>query len=245
MSLLQGTKKTYSFPVKVNGQEIMRLLDTGATVSAVSKSCVPENKIKRTEAVPLMVGSVECIYSLGSTDIMLQFGTHTFLQKAEVVDTTAFSAVLGTDFTEGNLHFDGFLARPPRLIIDGEEFLCQDFTEKLTCNRIFRLFRTESYTLVPEIRQDALCELEVSKTSVSVDVFANHKNFQESNYLTRENSAWRYDWSKLTPNENDFLWANPPFSQLAKVVTKLCLEPTKMILVHPDWQDQYWSPLLN
>ena len=40
-------------------------------------------------------------------------------------------------------------------------------------------------------------------------------------------------------------WANPPFSQLSKVVTKLCLEPTRMILVHPDWVDQYWSPLLR
>jgi len=39
--------------------------------------------------------------------------------------------------------------------------------------------------------------------------------------------------------------ANPPFSQLSKVVTKVCMEPTRMVLVHPDWADQYWSPLLK
>ena len=41
------------------------------------------------------------------------------------------------------------------------------------------------------------------------------------------------------------LWANPLFSKLPEVVTKACLEPTRMILVHPDWEDNYWSPLLN
>ena len=63
--------------------------------------------------------------------------------------------------------------------------------------------------------------------------------------MTRENSAYRYNWSKLRSNDNQILWANPPFSQLAKVVTKLCLEPSRMVLVHPDWRDEYWTPLLK
>ena len=63
--------------------------------------------------------------------------------------------------------------------------------------------------------------------------------------MTKSNSAFRYSWHKLLRSSDDVLWANPPFSQLSKVVTKICLEPTRMILVHPDWNDQYWSPLLK
>ena len=76
-------------------------------------------------------------------------------------------------------------------------------------------------------------------------MFANDRNYQEPIYCTRKNSAWRYNWGELRKSDDVFLWANPPFSQLSKVVTKLCLEPTKMILVTPDWHDQHWSRILD
>ena len=41
-------------------------------------------------------------------------------------------------------------------------------------------------------------------------------------------NAFSYDWSKLNMGTKDVLWANPPFSMLEKVVTKLILEPCKM-----------------
>ena len=140
ITLLQGKQKTYSFPVKVNGKEIVCFLDTGATVSAVAKNCLHPSSIKRGESLPLMVGNGECIFSVGTADLVLEFGKHSFVQKAHVVDTTAFSALLGTDFTEGNEHFCGFLTRPPRILIDNEEFQCQDMGAVFSCNRIFRLF---------------------------------------------------------------------------------------------------------
>ena len=243
LQVLQGAK-TYTVPIKVFGQEMLAILDTGATVSAVAKRFVPDGCLKRSEAIPLQVGSGEYIYSLGTTNIVMQFGQHTFTQPAVVVDTPAFQAVLGTDFTESE-HFGGFLTRPTRILIDGEAFPIDDCARTNACNRLFRLFKTESYTLNPNLRAEILRELEIPKTAITLDVFANHQNHQEPKYLTRENSAWRYNWQKLLANDSQFLWANPPFSQISKVVRKLCMEPTKMILVHPDWQDQYSSPLLK
>ena len=114
-----------------------------------------------------------------------------------------------------------------------------------TLHKVFRIFRTESYSLSSPLRDQVLQGLHVPKAFVTIDLFANHVNKQESLYMTRENSAFRYNWSLLRSQENQLLWANPPFSQLSKVVTKLCLEPTKMVLVHPDWCDDYWAPLLK
>ena len=214
-------------------------------MSAVAKRYVPDSFLRRSEAIPLQVGSGDFIYSLGNADIHLQFGTKVFQISAVVVDTNAFQAVLGTDFTESE-HFGGLLTRPTRVLIDGQEFPVQDCVDpKPEIKRLFRMFKTESYSLTKPLRKEVLSQLEISPHQVCVDVFANHTNFQEPFYLTKSNSAFRYSWSKLLRTQDDFLWANPPFSQLSKVVTKVCLEPTRLILVHPDWVDQYWSPLLR
>ena len=107
------------------------------------------------------------------------------------------------------------------------------------------MFKKESYSLTDPLRTEVLRELEISPRQVLVDMFANHKNHKEALYCTRENSAWRYDWSALRKSESEVLWANPPFSQLSKVLTKLCLESTKLILVCPDWQETYFSRILD
>ena len=245
LQILQMKSKTYALPVKVYGQQIQAILDTGATISAVAKKFVPDSQLRRSEAVPLQVGSGEFIYSFGNADLLLQFGPKVFQLSAVVVETNAFQAVLGTDFTESE-HFGGLLTRPPRVLIDGQEFCLQDCPDtKPEIRRLFRLFKTESYSLTQSLRKDVLTSLDLSPNSISVDMFANHANFQESFYLTKSNSAFRYNWQKLLGGPEEFLWANPPFSQLSKVITKLCLEPTRLILVHPDWVDQYWSPLLR
>jgi hypothetical protein len=246
LQILQLKAKSYGVPCKVFGKEIEAILDTGATISAVSKRHVPDDKMKRCDAIPLQIGSGEFIYSLGSADLILQFGSKVLKLNAVVVDTTAFSAVLGTDFTESE-SFGRLLTRPPRIIIDGEEFpISSSEGGHMEIKRIFRLFRTESYTLVENIKSKVLRELGISRRSIFIDMFANHANFQEPLYLTKGNSSFRYNWSKLVKEEQcDYLWANPPFSSLDKVVTKLCLESTRMILVHPNWQNQYFSRLLD
>ena len=141
LQVLSMRSKTYSVPVKVYGQQIMAILDTGATISAVAKRFVPDGNLRKSEAIPLQIGSGEFIYSLGNADILLQFGAKIFQINAVVVDTSAFQAVLGTDFTESE-HFGGLLTRPSRILIDGQEFVIQDVEGKPEIQRIFRLFKT-------------------------------------------------------------------------------------------------------
>ena len=63
-------------------------------------------------------------FSLGTANLQFQLGSRTFEHVAQVVETNAFQALLGTDFMEGNPHFGGFLTRAPRILIDNEEVFC-------------------------------------------------------------------------------------------------------------------------
>jgi len=110
--------------VKVNGQELLAFLDTGATISAAAKKYVPDGKLKRSDSIPLQIGSGDYIYSLGSTVLTLTFGDKVLRLHAVVVD--------------------GLLTRHPRILIDGEElpFLCNQrmvtkhkFQEFFGCSR--------------------------------------------------------------------------------------------------------------
>ena len=77
-----------------------------------------------------------------------------------------------------------------------------------------------------------------------MDLFANHANHQEPVYCTRKNSAFFYDWRKLL-KDGQYIWANPPFSQLEKVLVKLALEPCPMVLVTPNWPNCPWMRILE
>ena len=74
--------------------------------------------------------------------------------------------------------------------------------------------------------------------------FCKSQDAQEKLYLTEYNSAWAYDWGKLTQG-NTILWANPPFDDLRKTVLKACLEPCRMVLVAPNWQKGDWKEILD
>ena len=103
----------------------------------------------------------------------------------------------------------------------------------------------ESYSLVPELRKRVFVEMNVDPRHVKIDCFANKDNHQEDLYMSKANSVWRYNFSHLLTSDEDVLWSNPPFSMFDKLVTKLIMEPCRMLIVHPDWQDDYWAPFLR
>ena len=126
------------------------------------------------------------------------------------------------------------MTRPPRLLIDGEEIPCQDTTALFILHKVFRLKTSdESYSLVPALRE-IFWEMQISPSKVRIDCFANKANHQEKIYCTKENSLWRYNLSKLRQDDSEILWSNPPFSKMAEFVTKIALEPCKILVVHPD-----------
>jgi hypothetical protein len=245
ITVLSGQSKTYSFEAHICGKKLTAFLDTGATVSAVSSTFVPPNLIKKSASVPLMVGNGETVFSLGTATLNFNLGRRSFSHPVQVLETDAFEALLGTDFMDTNEHFGGLLVRPARLVIDGEEVPITDSTSVFALHKVFRLkVSEESYSLIPKLRREVLTELDINPSQIKIDCFANKANHQEPLYCSKENSLWRYNLTKLLTGDNDVLWSNPPFSKMAEFVTKLALEPCKMVVVHPDWNDQYWAPLL-
>ena len=62
--------------------------------------------------------------------------------------------------------------------------------------------------------------------------------------MTESNSAWYYDCDKFCSGRNIF-WANPPFEDVKKVITKACLQPCGMVLVSRGWSKGNWRSLLE
>ena len=117
---LKGT--TMCLPAHVFGTAVEAIVDTGATISVVSKNFVETCNIKRGHSIPVEVGNGETIFTLGTTEMVLVLGEKTLKQKVHVLETDAFQAVLGTDFLSGP-RCSGIITypHPPKIIVDGEQ----------------------------------------------------------------------------------------------------------------------------
>ena len=111
-------------------------------------------------------------------------------------------------------------------------------------HRRIRRQNEKGYKMSPKKRKEVLKKLVGDPKDVTIDLFASHSDNQERKYMTVENSAWNYDWKKLS-EKGDILWANPLFQDVEKVITKACLEPCKLILVTPDWKNESWRATLR
>ena len=103
--------------------------------------------------------------------------------------------------------------------------------------------RVKGYKVHPKIRTELLQKLGVDRDHIKIDVFASPADAQEKLFMSEQNSAWCYDWHKLSAN-GGILWANPPFNELRKTVVKACLEPCRMVLVAPAWKKGDWKEIL-
>ena len=88
---------------------------------------------------------------------------------------------------------------------------------------------TEDYQLRPDLFRLAIQNLQCPHPYV--DAFATPQNALMANFWTEEINAFSKNWrSSLLP-----IWANPPFSQLGRVLAKIQNEGAFMILVLPGW----------
>ena len=102
----------------------------------------------------------------------------------------------------------------------------------------------ENYRLLPHIRDQALWDIGVLKEWVQADLFACKQNATHPVYIDKRRDAFTYSWDRLLSDPQHVLWANPPFSMMEQVVTKIILEPTRVVLVTPEWRDYpWWKPL--
>ena len=91
--------------------------------------------------------------------------------------------------------------------------------------------KTEDYQLLGDVLDQGLSELGDSREDVNVELFASDKQHVLDLYCSkRKNCCYQFYWPSC-----GMAYGNPRFSELGKVLTKVALERSRMVLCSPDW----------
>ena len=117
-------------------------------------------------------------------------------------------------------------------------------TMELSTSNIISCLEIDSYTMLPECKSKCLKHFDFSEERIVVELFASDTNATHRYYMTKQNSAFYYNWSDLSYYLG-WMWAHPPFHLLSKVLTKIVMEPCRLFLVVPKWETSSWFSLLR
>ena len=158
-------------------------------------------------------------------------------QHCKVLDTNAFDIVIGTDFLRRNPQVKLLsLQRPYALHCDFGSGLFSVPLElsgrkESSLRYVNRSYQTENYQLVRPVLENGLASLQVALNEVQVELFASKEQHMMQLYCSRYlNNSYHFHWKSM-----GLCYANPPFSQLPKVLTKIALEGARVVLCTPDW----------
>ena len=237
--------------VKIGDQVYKAVLDTGATLSIVARRLLKQAKIRKNKTVAIRVGDGRTIRFLGGVDVTVCLGGEEVTQHCKVLDTDAFDIVIGTDFLRFNPQVKLLsLQRPYALHCDFGSGLYSVPLElsglkESGLRYVNRSYRTENYQLVQPVLENGLAALQLDLNEIQVELFASKEQHLMQLYCSRNlNNACRFYWKSM-----GLCYANPPFSQLAKVITKIALEGARVVLCTPDWDTTgghaFWRRLLD
>ena len=105
--------------------------------------------------------------------------------------------------------------------------------------------KTEDYHLLGEVLDQGLKDLGYSREDLSVELFASDKQHVLDLYCsTGKICCYKLYWPSF-----GMAYGNPRFSELGKVLTKVALERSRMLLCSPGWGahggNEYWRTLLD
>ena len=236
--------------MKIGDQVFRAVLDTSAKPSIVARRLL--RTFKKTKTVAIRVGDGRTIYSLGGVDVTIYLGDETVTQHCRVLDTGAFDIVIGTDILRRkpkvkmlslqrpySLHcqFDTGLFPVP-LELSGREESGLRYASKTN-------YRTENYQLARHVLENGLAALQVNLDEIQMEMFASPQQHIMQLYCSKHlNNAFRFFWKAM-----GLAYANPPFSLLAKVLTKIAYEGGRVVMCTPDWactgEHVYWRRMLD
>ena len=221
----------------IGDQVYKAVLDTGATLSILARRLLKQAKIRKTKTVAIRVEDCRTIHFPRGGDVTVCLGDGQVTQHCKVLDIDALDIVIGTDFLRRKAQVKLVsLQRPYALHCDfgGGLFsvpLELSGRRESELRHVSRSYGTENYQLVRPVLENGLAALQVDLNEVQVELFASKQEhimqLSCSRYL---NSAYRFYWRSMGS-----CYANPPFSQLAKVLTKIALEAARVVLCTLDW----------
>ena len=161
-----------------------------------------------------------------------------------VMDTEAFDFVLGTDFFVQHSQIQSLTLQAPYLLYvdhgSGRESVPLEQSEHTSSylrvskeepSNMMAASKTEDYEMLGEILDQGLKELGYSREDLSVELFASDKqHVLDLHCSKKENCSYKFYWPSF-----GMAYGNPRFSELGKVLTKVALERSRMVLCSPDW----------
>ena len=105
--------------------------------------------------------------------------------------------------------------------------------------------KTEDYRLLGDVLNQGLKELGYSREDLNVELFSSDKQHVLDLYCSKgKNCCYNFYWPSFR-----MAYGNPRFCELGKVLTKVALERSRMVLCSPDWGahggNEYWRTLLD
>ena len=240
--------------IRLGGRESLGVLDTGATISIVAKKILPCGSLKNTmTTAAIRMGDGHVVHSCGDCEVEVPMGSRTIAHRFYVMDTEAFDFVLGTDFFMQHFKIQSLTLQAPYLLYvdhgNGKESVPLEQSEytssylrvsKEEPSNMMAASKSEDYQLLGEVLDQGLKELGYSREDLSVELFASDKQ----HVLDLCCKGYKFYWPSF-----GMAYGNPRFSELGKVLTKVALERSRMVLCSPDWGahggTEYWRTLLD
>ena len=181
-------------------------------------------------------------------------GSWTIAHRLYVMDTEAFDFVVGTHFFVQHSHIQSLTLQAPYLLYvdhgDGKESVPLEQSEYTSSylsasKEEPSKMMAASNQLLGEVLDQGLKEVGYSREDLSVELFASDKQHVLDLYCSKgKNCSYKFYWPSF-----EMAQGNPRFSELGKVLTKVALERSRMVLCSPDWGahggNQYWRTLLD
>ena len=105
--------------------------------------------------------------------------------------------------------------------------------------------KTEEYQLLGDVLDQGLRALGYFREDLNVELSASDKQHVLDLYCSKgKNCCYKFYWPSF-----GMAYGNPRFSKLGKVLTKVPLERSRMVLCSPNWGvhggNEYWHTLLD
>ena len=165
------------------------------------------------------------------------------------MDIEAFDFVLGTDFFVQHSQIQSLTLQAPYILYvpleQSENTSSYLGVSKEEPSNMMAASKTEDYQLLGEVPDQGLKELGYSREDLSVELFASDKQHVLDLYCSKgKNCSYKFYWPFF-----GMAYGNPKFSELGKVLTKVALERSRMVLCSPDsgahGANEYWRTLLD
>ena len=194
----------------------------------------------------------------GDCEVEVPMVSRGIAHRFYVMDTEAFNFVLCTDFFVQHSQILSLTLQASYVLQvdhgDGWESVPLEQSEHTSsylwvCKRepstMMVASKTEDHRLPGNVLEQGLRELGYCREDLNVELFGSDKQHVLDLYCSKgKNCCYKFYWPPF-----GMAYGNPSFSELGKVLTKVVLERSRMVLCSPDWGahggNEYWRTLLD